>query len=265
MSALESFINTKRETQPILLMAHVIYGYPNIDQSLKMMETLLQKGVDILEVQFPFSDPVADGPVITDACHIALENNPQLGQCLNEVNLLADRYPETKVLLMSYLNPLLQYGFKRLAADMAPNIVGLITPDLPIDQHVLIAPLTDKNNATAIDPIWLIIPNMQDERVDLVSSKAQGMLYCVSRTGVTGQTEQSENSKLQQYLSVIRQHTKVPLALGFGISGAQDIESIIGLADVAVVGSAFLRAYQSGGMTEFSEKADQLLAACNSQ
>jgi tryptophan synthase alpha chain len=263
MSALESFIITKRETQPILLMAHVIYGYPNIEQSLKMMETLLQKGVDILEVQFPFSDPVADGPVITDACHIALENNPRLGQCLNDVNQLAERYSNTKVLLMSYLNPLLQYGFKCLATDMAPNIIGLITPDLPIDQHALIAPLTDKNNSVAIDPIWLIIPNMQNERIDLVASKAQGMLYCVSRAGVTGQTDQSEQSKLQEYLSVIREHTKVPLALGFGISGAQDIKSIVGLADVAVVGSALLRAYQSEGMQGFSEKADQLLAACH--
>jgi tryptophan synthase alpha chain len=249
----------------MLLMAHVIYGYPNIDQSLKMMETLLQKGVDILEVQFPFSDPVADGPVITDACHIALECNPRLGQCLNDVNQLAQRYLNTKVLLMSYLNPLLQYGFKRLATDMAPNIVGLITPDLPIDQHALIAPLTeiDENNSAAIDPIWLIIPNMQGERIDLVASKAQGMLYCVSRTGVTGQTEHSEQSKLQEYLSVIREHTNVPLALGFGISAAQDIKSIVGLADVAVVGSAFLRAYQNEGMLGFSEKADQLLAACH--
>ncbi len=262
MSTLQNFIETQRETHPILLMTHVIYGYPTVAESLTMMDTLLHKGVAILEVQFPFTDPVADGPVIADACHVALQNDPQLGQCLKDVNELAANYPQSKVLLVSYLNPLLQYGFKQLRIDMAPMIAGVIIPDLPVDQKLLLQPLVDTSSPGAIDPIWLIIPNMQASRIALVCSSGQGMLYCVSRKGVTGRGgSQSERAQLQSYLSEIKRHTQLPLALGFGISSADDIKSIVGLVDIAVVGSALLRAYQTGGIEQFSAKVDELLAA----
>ncbi|MEH6446433.1 MAG: tryptophan synthase subunit alpha [Oceanospirillaceae bacterium] len=258
MSPLATFIKEQRQAKSILLMTHVIYGYPSIDESLQMMKTLLEKGVGILEVQFPFSDPVADGPVITNACHAALASNPKLDQCLQDITELGKAYPQTKILLMSYLNPILQYGFERLATDMSAGISGIIIPDLPIDHHAMVAPLVAKN----VDPIWLMIPDMTDERMSLVSEHAQGLLYCVSRKGVTGQgaDSQSESSQLAAYLQGIKKHTDVPLALGFGISTAQDIEQIAGLVDVAVVGSALLRAYQNGGISEFSQKADELLS-----
>lgn len=258
MSTLASFVQQQRQQKSMLLMTHVIYGYPSIDESLQMMRSLLEKGVAILEVQFPFSDPVADGPVITNACHAALENSPKLAQCLIDISALADQYPQTKVLLMSYLNPILQYGFERLAKDMAPQVAGIIIPDLPVDHHTMAAPLAEQG----VDPIWLMIPDMSDERMALVGQHAQGLLYCVSRKGVTGQgaDSQSAESELTAYLKSIKQHTDVPLALGFGISTAQDIQQIVGLVDVAVVGSALLRAYQSGGMTEFNSKADELLS-----
>lgn len=258
MSTLATFVKQQRQQKSMLLMTHVIYGYPSIDESLQMMKSLLEKGVAILEVQFPFSDPVADGPVITNACHAALENGPKLAQCLADISALADQYPQTKVLLMSYLNPILQYGFERLAKDMAPQVAGIIIPDLPIDHHKMAAPLAENQ----VDPIWLMIPDMSDERMALVSEHAQGLLYCVSRKGVTGQgaDSQSEQSKLEAYIASIKKHTDVPLALGFGISTAQDIQDIVGVVDVAVVGSALLRAYQSGGMNEFNAKADELLS-----
>ena len=257
MSTLATFVKQQRQEKSMLLMTHVIYGYPTIDESLQMMTSLLEKGVSILEVQFPFSDPVADGPVITNACHDALENNPKLSQCLADITALAADYPNTKVLLMSYLNPILQYGFDALAQDMQAGVAGIIIPDLPIDHHAMAAPLVEKS----VDPIWLMIPDMSDERMAFVSEHAQGLLYCVSRKGVTGQgsDSQSEQSQLETYLNSIKKHTDVPLALGFGISTAEDIQGIVGLVDVAVVGSALLRAYQNGGLSEFNEKADELL------
>jgi len=259
MTALAKFIKHELGIKPILLMTHVIYGYPSIDESLQMMKVLLDKGVSILEVQFPFSDPVADGPVITNACHVALESKPQLAQCLADVGALANQYPQAKVLLMSYLNPMVQYGFEKLAKDMSGSIAGIIIPDLPIDHHKMAEPLVAAN----VDPIWLIIPGMATERIKLVSEKAQGLLYCVSRKGVTGQGNDSKSAQeaLRRYLGEIKAHTDVPLALGFGISSAQDVSDIIGIADVAVVGSALLRAFQNGGLAEFSAKADELIGA----
>jgi tryptophan synthase alpha chain len=259
MTALAQFIKQELTTKPILMMTHVIYGYPSIDESLQMMKTLLEKGVSILEVQFPFSDPVADGPVITNACHTALECKPELAQCLIDVGALAKQYPQSRVLLMSYLNPMVQYGFEKLAQDMAGNIAGIIIPDLPIDHHKMAQPLV----AAGVDPIWLIIPGMAQSRIQLVAEHAQGLLYCVSRKGVTGQGDDSKSAQdaLRSYLGEIKAHTDVPLALGFGISSAQDVSDIIGIADVAVVGSALLRAFQTGGLQKFSAKADELLSA----
>ncbi|NRA20358.1 MAG: tryptophan synthase subunit alpha [Oceanospirillaceae bacterium] len=258
MTLLAEFVKEQRQTKSILLMTHVIYGYPSIDESLQMMKTLLDKGAAILEVQFPFSDPVADGPVITKACHIALQSKPKLKQCITDIAALAKDYPNARVLLMSYLNPLVQYGFEQLASDMSGKIAGIVIPDLPIDHHKMAAPLVAAN----VDPIWLIIPGMEKSRIQLVSEHAQGLLYCVSRKGVTGQgsDSQSAHDELQRYLGEINQYTDVPLALGFGIASAQDVEGIVGLVDVAVVGSAFLRAFQHGGMAEFAEKADELLS-----
>jgi len=162
---------------------------------------------------------------------------------------------------MSYLNPLLQYGFKQLAEDMSPHIGGVIIPDLPIDHHKMLEPLLQAK----VDPIWLIIPGMNKERIELVCENARGLLYCVSRKGVTGQgsDSQSAHQQLQQYLGEINQHTNVPLALGFGISSAADVSDIAGLVDVAVVGSALLRAHQNGGLSGFATKADELLSAAS--
>jgi tryptophan synthase alpha chain len=259
MSALAKFIIKERQSKSILLMTHVIYGYPTIETSLEMMRIILQKDVSILEVQFPFSDPVADGPIITNGCHKALENKPNLDQCIKDISDLADEFPNSKVLLMSYLNPLLQYGFDALAKAMSPAIAGVIVPDLPIDQSKMVAPLVAAN----IDPIWLIIPNMDPARMALVCEQAQGLLYCVSRKGVTGKSSSKSNASgqsLETYLAGIRALTTVPLALGFGISSAQQVSEIVGEADVAVVGSALLAAFQRAGIEGFSEKITELVS-----
>ena len=259
MSHLAAFIREQRQVKPILLMTHVIYGYPTIADSLQMMRTLLTKEVAILEVQFPFSDPVADGPVITHACHQALENKPSLAQCLLDINALAEEFPSSKVLLMSYLNPLLQFGFDKLAKAMAPGVSGVIIPDLPIDQHAMLKPLV----AAKIDPVWLMIPAMDTARIKMVSEHAQGLIYCVSRKGVTGKSSDSTTAKqvLSDTLNELKPLTDVPIALGFGIASAEQIQEIIGQVDVAVVGSALINAYIEGGLSAFSDKVDSLLAA----
>ncbi|WP_458576252.1 tryptophan synthase subunit alpha [Aliamphritea spongicola] len=184
MSDLTQYIRQQRTDKQLLLMTHVIYGYPTIPDSLAMMRLLLENGVEILEVQFPFSDPVADGPAITHACHQALGEKPQLTQCIRDISLLASEFPQSRVLLMSYLNPVMQSGPSQLATLMEQSISGIIVPDIAIEKQQLIAPLTQ----TGIDPVWIITPDTQESRLQTICSQASGMLYCVSRAGVTGES-----------------------------------------------------------------------------
>lgn len=256
MTDLDTFIKERRQSKPILLMTHVIYGYPTVQDSLDFMRVLLDKGVDLLEVQFPFSDPVADGPTITMACHDALENAPTFDDYLADLNQLSKQYPDTRILIMSYLNPLLQFGAEQLAARSDGGLHGVIVPDLPLEAAQLMEPM----NSTTAAPVWLLTPDTSDERMTKVTAAAEGMIYCVSRKGVTGQTTNGMEG-VKQYIDRVRQKTDVPLGVGFGIQSADDIQLLHGIADVAIVGSGLLNAYRKDGLQGVSRLADELLAA----
>jgi len=248
MSQLAEFINAKQplSKQP-LAMTHVIYGYPSIEASLEWMQTLLEMGVETLEVQFPFSDPVADGPTIVEACHKALESEPKMQQCLSDLGRLGRDYPNSKILLMSYLNPVFRFGISKLVKEAAQQgLSGLILPDLPIEHAAEYQAACVENK---LDAIWLITPNMPKERIKLIATQATGMLYCVSRAGVTGQKDSLDNAfDLTAYLAEIRQHSQLPLAVGFGIRHPEQVSELTGIADIAIVGSALLDAYKQGGI-----------------
>lgn len=254
MNALQKFIQDERESKSHLLMTHVVYGYPSIAKSLELMRLMLHNGVELLEVQFPFSDPVADGPTITIACHHALEQQPDLSQCIKDISDLADENLSSKVLLMSYLNPLLQIGFDELALQMSESLSGIIIPDLPIDHAAMLAPLLAKG----VSPIWLITPDMPDARIRKVSEQATGMLYCVSRSGVTGQSD-AKVEGIQDYLQRVRTFTRLPLGVGFGINTAADLQVVSDHADIAIIGSAFLNAFNERGEAGVAEKLAELL------
>lgn len=263
MHPLTQYIRDKRKTQDILLMTHVVYGYPSIEDSLSIMRSLLNQGADILEVQFPFSDPVADGPTITTACHHALENKPRLEQLLADIEMLSKEFPKQHILLMSYLNPLLQFGLDNLANTMKNSgISSLIIPDILQDSYPLLAPLTEQN----ISPIWLVTPDMSDERIKQLKQRADGMLYCVSRKGVTGKqqpdsVDKSATIQIGNYLNRVKGLTELPLAMGFGIRTREDVKALIGHADVAIAGSVFLDAYNAGGIKAVGEQVTSLKSA----
>ncbi|OMH39361.1 tryptophan synthase subunit alpha [Motiliproteus sp. MSK22-1] len=240
-------------------MTHVVYGYPSIEDSIRLMETLLESGVELLEIQFPFSDPIADGPSILNACHKAINHRPQLDHCLKAIESFKQRFPNSRILLMSYLNPLYRYGLSKLVKEAATGVSGLIIPDLPLEQ----AEQYRKDCELAgIDPIWLITPDTPESRLVQHCEAATGMLYCVSRRGVTGKTDsQKEDSKqiptttvsLRDYLGLVAEKSTVPLAVGFGIRERHQITMLQGLADVAIVGSALLDAYDNGGLRQIRQ------------
>jgi tryptophan synthase alpha chain len=252
--SITDYIQGQRQHKPILAMTHVIYGYPTIEESLAWMTRLLEEGVEFLEVQFPFSDPIADGPSIAAACHNALENNPKVETCLSHLGLLARGYPQSRIVLMSYLNPMYRYGLNKLAQRAAEEgIVGLILPDLPIEQAQTYRSACAKNN---IEPIWLVTPSTPEPRLQEITSQANSFLYCVARTGVTGNSSYNnseqkssleQESGLIQYITHIKAHTNIPLGIGFGLRKRKQVEQLEGKVDVAILGSALLDAYIQGG------------------
>lgn len=244
VSDLQTFIEQRQSDNRILLMTHVVYGYPTVDESLSLMRGLLEQGVELLEVQFPFSDPVADGPSILGACHHALENRPTLARCLDDLAALARDFPDSRILLMSYLNPLYRYGLDRLPADAArAGIAGFIVPDLPLEQAGTFR--ADCRDA-GIEPVWMLTPDTPPARMQEIVTAASGLLYCVSRRGVTGANATQQHS-LDDYLAAIRALTTLPLAVGFGIREAAQVRDLRNKADIAIVGSGLLDAYNSGG------------------
>ena len=267
MNPLSDFIHKRaQEYQAPAAMTHVVYGYPSIQESLDWMRALLTQGVDILEVQFPFSDPVADGPTIVSACHKALESQPNMAQCLRDIEEFSQTFSSSKILLMSYLNPVYRFGVTKLVKAAAQaGIHGLILPDLPIEQAREYKAACQKNG---IDPVWLVTPATPSKRIAMIAQQATGMLYCVSRSGVTGQKESESithkkttgKCSLEDYLASIRQHTlsedkNVPLAVGFGIRTPEQVSDLTDLAEVAIIGSALLEAYNTGKGQTGKEKA----------
>ncbi|GGN32341.1 MULTISPECIES: tryptophan synthase subunit alpha [Marinomonas] len=251
MSQLADFIHQKRQQKPILSMTHVVYGYPSVEESLSWMERLMQEGVDFIEVQFPFSDPVADGPSIVAACHKALEQKLDVETCLSQLGKLAKNFPDSRIVLMSYLNPMYRFGLDKLAKRAAEeNILGLILPDLPIEQA---ATYQAACKANGIDPVWLVTPATPKDRLAMLAGQASGFLYCVARSGVTGHSVHEGKSKvnvLDDYLAEIKTHASAPMGVGFGLRHREQIEQLTGKADIAILGSALLDAYNNGGQDQ---------------
>lgn len=263
MSQLAAFIQQQRQKKPILSMTHVVYGYPSVQESLDWMARLMKEGVDFIEVQFPFSDPVADGPSIVAACHKALEQKLDVETCLSQLGKLAKGFPESRIVLMSYLNPMYRFGLDKLAKRAAEeNILGLILPDLPIEQSAIYRAACE---AHQIDPVWLVTPATPKDRLAMLASQASGFLYCVARSGVTGHSvhedkeredkaheneEKSKTTSLNHYLTEIKEHSTAPIGVGFGLRERAQIEQLIGKADIAILGSALLDAYNKGGQEE---------------
>ena len=251
MSQLAAFIEEKRQTKPILSMTHVVYGYPSVEESLDWMARLMKEGVDFIEVQFPFSDPVADGPSIVAACHKALEHKLDVETCLSQLGKLAKDYPDSRIVLMSYLNPMYLYVLEKLTKRAAPaNILGLILPDLPIEQSRAYRAACEANS---IDSVWLVTPATPKDRLAMLAGQATGFLYCVARSGVTGHSAHEGKSKvnvLDDYLAEIKTHASAPMGVGFGLRHREQIEQLTGKADIAILGSALLDAYNNGGQEQ---------------
>ncbi len=242
---LKKYIEEKRKEKDILLMTHIVIGYPDYESSFKIVEAMVEAGVDIMELQIPFSEPLADGPVILKANQKSLELGTTVKKSIEFGREMAKKY-DIPFLYMSYYNILYKYGVTDFAKEMdASGLKGAIVPDLPPeegDEYI-----TSMKNLN-LSPIYIYSPNTTDDRMKYISSFADGFIYCVARKGVTGSdTEFSDD--ITTYLERCRNATDLPLAVGFGVKDKKDIDFLKGKADIAVIGSETIRLVESEGVS----------------
>ena len=226
----------------IALMGHIVAGFPNFDASLEAAFGIALGGAEYLEVQFPFSDPNADGIAIANACEVALKNgfNTDLGfEFLAQLQCkLAQNNLKTKLLIMTYGNILFCYGVKKFFFFfLERGIYWLIVPDLSLHND---EKLFKKAKKMGLENIALIAPLTKPKRMKKLSKASGAFVYVVARNGITGDTTRIDESLLD-YIELVKKHCKKPLALGFGIQSKEQIDALRGIVPIAIVGSAFVR------------------------
>ena len=241
---IETTIRKQLESKDILLMTHIVIGYPSLEDSYRIVKAMVEAGVDLMELQMPFSEPIADGPVILRANQEALATGITVEQCLDFAERVGREF-DIPFLVMTYYNILFKYGVAKFARAMAQRgLKGAIVPDLPPEEAADYLAAMSKHG---LDPIFIFAPNSTEKRLQLIAQHARGFVYCVARKGVTGaQTDFSRD--LDAYLSRCRAATDLPLALGFGVSSKEDIDCLRGKADIAVVGSQAIRVFDTEGV-----------------
>jgi len=210
---------------------------------------MVEAGVDLMELQIPFSEPMADGPVILKANQQALENGSTVKKCFEFAEKVSREFP-IPFLFMSYANILYKYGMEAFSDRMARmDLKGVIFPDLPPEEGGDYIRAMQKNN---LSPIYIFSPETSDDRLAYLSRFASGFVYCLARKGVTGKdTVFSED--LSAYLSRCRNATSLPLAVGFGVKDKADVSYLEGRADIAVIGSQTIRIVEEKGVTATGE------------
>jgi tryptophan synthase alpha chain len=246
---LESCLKNRLKEKEILLMTHIVLGYPTFEDSFKIIEAMVKAGVDLMELQIPFSEPIADGPVILHANQKALSSGSTVQKCIDFAQNVANAF-DIPFLLMSYYNILFKYGVDWFAGAMSESgLQGAIVPDLPPEEGEEYLKAMGKYN---LAPIFIFSPTTPDERMKYLASFGKGFIYCVARKGVTG-VDTDFSKQLGKYLDRCRKATDLPLALGFGVKEKKDVDFLKGKADIAVVGSQTIRLVDKEGVGAVGE------------
>ena len=233
------------------LIPYIAAGDPEPWITVPLMHALVKNGADILELGVPFSDPMADGPVIQRAAERALKHKISLTNVLAMVHEFRDKDKTTPVVLMGYLNPIEVLGYARFAQEAAAaGVDGVLTVDLPPEEAERFQPAM---KAQGLDTIFLLAPTSPAERIKLIAKAASGFIYYVSLRGVTGAAN-LDVREVAAKLKEIRAHTKLPLGVGFGISTPEAAAQVAEFADAVIVGSAVVKR-----MEEMAAKPDKIL------
>ncbi len=238
MSRMQSCFDALQKSGRKALIAYITAGDPHPDHTVALMHTLVESGADIIELGVPFSDPMADGPVIQAACERALTHNTSLHQVLGMVGEFRKLDERTPVVLMGYQNPIEVMGVSQFArAANQSQIDGVLTVDLPFEQAESVLNIYQQY---ALDTIFLIAPTTNPTRIKKICDNSSGFVYYVSLKGVTG-AGHLDISEVKNKVAQIKQVSALPVGVGFGIKDAESAKAIASIADAVVVGSAIIR------------------------
>jgi tryptophan synthase alpha chain len=240
LSAVRAMFEAAKRAERAAFMPYFPIGYPTIAESIEIIAALARLGVDGFEIGMPFSDPLADGPVIQAAAQTALENGTTVRVCLDAVRELRERGVQQPMMMMGYLNPLIAYGVERFILDAkAAGADGLIVPDLPPEEGAEFATICAREGLAMV---FFLAPTSSAERIALVAKAATGFIYVVSLTGVTGARAELPPDLTAFLDRVKRAVGDVPLVLGFGISTPEQAKLVSAQVDGFIVGSALVKA-----------------------
>lgn len=241
MNRLEKKWREIRRSGRKALIPFITAGDPNLAATKRLIPSLERGGADVIELGIPFSDPMADGPVIQKASERALAHGATLGKILRLVASVRKEGTQSPILLMGYYNPILAYGLKEYARDAArAGVDATLVVDLPPEES---AELDRELKKVDIDLIYLLTPTSDAERIRRVAKRARGFIYFVSITGITGAKLRSEG-EIRRKVAEIRRRTSLPIAVGFGISRPDQARKISKFADGVVIGSALVSLIQ---------------------
>ena len=237
MTRIEKLFERLKSEGRKAFIPYITSGDPSLEITLELVLALDKAGADLIELGVPFSDPIADGPVIQRATDRALRN----GVTLHKVLQLGEnirKKSEIPLVLFSYFNPLLNHGLEKLAKDaVAAGFDGILASDLTIEES---EPFVRTMRGAGLNTIFLVAPTSSPERMKKIAETSNGFLYAVSRTGVTGERQELAGD-LREFLRTLRSYTKSPIAVGFGISRPEHVEAVWQEADGAIVGSSIVR------------------------
>lgn len=248
MSRIQELFERKNEK---VLNVYCTAGYPELDSTLEVMKALQDFGADMIELGIPYSDPIADGPIIQASSSIALGNGMSIPRLLKQLESFRTEI-SIPVVLMGYLNPVLQYGFEQFCADVeAAGVDGLILPDLPIYEFENeYGPILKKHN---LDFIFLVTPETSEERIKKLDSLSSGFLYAVTSSSTTGKNKEMETA--EQYLQKLQSmNLKNPVLAGFNIRDKRAFDTACKYTNGAIIGSAYIRALNNGPSVQDATK-----------
>lgn len=244
MSRLNTVLQSLRASGRKALIPYVTAGDPRPDQTAAILHTLVRSGADVIELGVPFSDPMADGPVIQLACERALAQGTSLARVLEIVAQFRESDVTTPVVLMGYLNPIEAMGLQAFAERArAAGVDAVLTVDLPPEEAAEVVPVYREHG---LDSIFLIAPTTTPERIEAALQYGSGYLYYVSLKGVTGAATLDVDD-VSRHLDPIRARTDLPVAVGFGIKDAESAAAVSRVADGVIVGSALVRVIEENG------------------
>jgi tryptophan synthase alpha chain len=219
------------------LVVYITCGDPDLDTSREVALAAIRAGADVIELGVPFSDPVADGPVIQRASERALQHGTNLTGVLEVAKQLRQQ-SNAGLIIFSYLNPILQFGLEKFCAAAADaGVDGALVTDLPVEEA---GDYLKDMKAHRLAPVFLAAPTSTEQRLRDLARHSRGFVYAISRTGITG-TRQELAGDARSLVERLRVHTKLPIAVGFGVSTPQQFAEVGGFADAAVVGSAIVQ------------------------